>query len=526
MADLTLLTPHARPKPRLPLWALVVVGIGIPATIALRRWIWTLPTTEAGLISFDSSTLGTLPLSIAGCFLTAWLEARLYLAFWPMPSRRRVSLTLALPLGGLAVALIFCLALLLVADHVAWAALFIPPIAISGYWFSAAGVGSAITVVVDVVVSAIARGFRSRVLLAMGTLLTITSIGSACLAFWSAWFSTTVHASVDPQGHPPSRATVQMIAMMHAHPLRYDAAIFAAISLLFIPIAFSAVGKLAEGVMERLHPLALGFDALAQGRRDVRVEEAGSAEFTQLATRFNRMVEGLALAEQMEHAFGMYVSGQLMKRIRDQHGQALLPATLREASVLFADIRGFTQMSERMSPEAIVGLLNRYFDRVVAVVNEHEGYLNKFVGDAVVVVFNGPVDQADHPIRAVKCAIALQQAVDALNREGAFPELSEGLRVGIGIATGPMVCGNVGGKGHVEYTVIGDTVNLASRLTSSARPGEVWLNSVAAVQLPAELAAQPLEPIRVKGKAEPVLPFLVWPQGERAAGRAMASASD
>jgi adenylate cyclase len=168
-------------------------------------------------------------------------------------------------------------------------------------------------------------------------------------------------------------------------------------------------------------------------------------------------------------------------------------------------------MSERRSPEVVVDVLNRYFDRVVALVNAHQGYLNKFIGDAVVVVFNGPIDQADHAERAVRFGIALQQMVDELNKDRVFPELPQGIGVGVGLATGPMVCGNVGGGGQYEYTVIGDTVNLAARLTSRAGAGEVWINAEAARHLPDGIPALPLEPIKVKGKTFALVPYRVWP---------------
>jgi adenylate cyclase len=220
------------------------------------------------------------------------------------------------------------------------------------------------------------------------------------------------------------------------------------------------------------------------------------------------MVTALERSERMERAFGVYVSGQVLELIRAQHGEAAIPAALRDASVFFADIRGFTSLSERLSPEAVVGFLNRYFARVVQVVDRHQGYLNKFIGDAVVVVFNGPMDQPDHATRAMRCALELQAEVRAMNEAKAFPELGE-LRVGVGIATGPMVCGNIGSPTQMEYTVIGDTVNLSARLTSHAGAAEVWASEATVAKLPEDLQATALEPIKVKGKEKPVTPFRV-----------------
>jgi adenylate cyclase len=273
-------------------------------------------------------------------------------------------------------------------------------------------------------------------------------------------------------------------------------------------VVVSACLRLAEAVMERLRPLSKALELVGAGTRSVRVEEAGSRDFIEVSQRFNQMVTALERSERMERAFGVYVSGQVLELIRAQHGEAAIPAALRDASVFFADIRGFTSLSERLSPEAVVGFLNRYFARVVQVVDRHQGYLNKFIGDAVVVVFNGPMDQPDHATRAMRCALELQGEVRAMNEAKAFPELGE-LRVGVGIATGPMVCGNIGSPTQMEYTVIGDTVNLSARLTSHAGATEVWASEATVANLPADLQATALEPIKVKGKEKPVTPFRV-----------------
>ena len=316
---------------------------------------------------------------------------------------------------------------------------------------------------------------------------------------------------LDLKGPTAEHELSEALAWVTAHPTEVVLLIHGLAALLALPVILSAATKLAEAVMDRIHPLAAAFDAVAAGERDVVVEEGGSSDFRRLAASFNRMLASLALAERMERAFGLYVSGHLMERIRGQHGEARIPPSLREATVFFCDVRGFTSMSERLAPEEVVAVLNTWFERVVAEVDRHQGYLNKFIGDAVVVVFNGPIDQPDHAARATRCAISLQEACAELNAQGAFAKV-EALRVGVGVATGPMVCGNVGGARQMEYTVIGDTVNLSSRLTSLAGAGEVWVSEATAAALPAELPSVAQEPVKVKGKALAVLPHRVWPR--------------
>jgi len=208
----------------------------------------------------------------------------------------------------------------------------------------------------------------------------------------------------------------------------------------------------------------------------------------------------------MERAFGTYVSDAVLNRIKAQHGAVLIPPSVRDATVFFADVRGFTAMSERLPPEKLVAMLNRYLDRVVEEVSRSEGYLDKFIGDAVVVVFNGPIDQPDHATRSVDCAVGLQRAVHEMNAAGAFPEVGA-IEIGIGVATGPMVAGNIGSAAKTEYTVIGDTVNLAARLCEQAPAGEIWLNRACRDALGARPGIEAMPAVALKGKSAPVEVF-------------------
>ena len=236
--------------------------------------------------------------------------------------------------------------------------------------------------------------------------------------------------------------------------------------------------------------------------------ESGSREFREVAHQFNEMVEALGLSERMERAFGLYVSGPVLDRIRTQHGEALIAAARRDATVFFADLRDFTAISERLNPETLLAVLNRFFDRVVDVVAGHEGYLDNFLGDAVLVVFNGPIDQPDHAQRAVRCACAIQSVLAEMNAAGAFPEVGR-LGLGVGVATGPLVAGNVGGATRTRYTVIGDTVNLAERLCGAAPAGGVWINRACRDRAGDQVRTRELPPLTVKGKAAAVEVFSV-----------------
>jgi class 3 adenylate cyclase len=501
------IAPYHRPPARLSRGLMVAVALA-----ALFLWIQNLMVGEGG-----SETFGILGLAVAflsGTMAAAWAEKRVY----QMASARgwlaRWALTVALPLP----LSIFVLILLSVLEPLAeamrlggLAALFV--IGFSLWYLGAAG-GSVIIRVIDEVISALVPGFRSRIIAAVSVLLVFLVGGTGIISLLTVSGDLAMNlpdANVDLSDAPIFIRW--MVELGNGPPADKLTLVFMVGILVSLPALVSALSKMGDAILERVVPLTIAFDALAAGHRNVRLEVGGSREFRDLATQFNQMVTNLSLSEKMERAFGVYVSSQVLDQIKKQHGQVLIPAQLRTATVFFADIRGFTDMSEKLPPQEVVSILNRYFERVVQIVDTHQGYLDKFIGDAVVVVMNGPIDQADHAQRAANCATAVQKAVSAMNAEGLFPEIGA-LEVGIGIATGPMVAGNIGGESQMEYTVIGDTVNLAARLCGKAPGGAVWVNQACRDGLKDHGGIDELEAMAVKGKAEKVRVHQIWPIGD------------
>ena len=203
--------------------------------------------------------------------------------------------------------------------------------------------------------------------------------------------------------------------------------------------------------------------------------------------------------------FGRYVSPQVVKEIihMTNTNQLKLGGARREVTVLFADIRGFTAMSERKEPDSIVEMLNRYLAVIIERILANDGMINKFAGDNVMAVWNAPQDQPGHALLAVKTALESQQAISVLTDAD-----SEALQFGIGINTGSVVAGNVGAEGRTEYTIIGDAVNLAARL-SSAPGGEVWIGAETYNQVKDDVDVEELAPQQFKGKAEAVKVYKV-----------------
>jgi class 3 adenylate cyclase/DNA-binding NarL/FixJ family response regulator len=178
-----------------------------------------------------------------------------------------------------------------------------------------------------------------------------------------------------------------------------------------------------------------------------------------------------------------------------------------EVTVLFSDIRGFSTLSERLGARDVADVIGRHLSAMAEVIAEHGGTIDKFQGDAVMAVFGAPVPIEDHAAQAVRCAIAMQERQTALNEAGWGIEGVESLDVGIGLNTGIVMAGSIGGGGRLEYTVIGDAVNVAQRLQSEAAGGEIV--AAASTVLAAVCEAESIGARQVKGREEPVEVFRV-----------------
>ncbi|HVO22748.1 MAG TPA: adenylate/guanylate cyclase domain-containing protein [Candidatus Margulisiibacteriota bacterium] len=207
-------------------------------------------------------------------------------------------------------------------------------------------------------------------------------------------------------------------------------------------------------------------------------------------------------------AFGLYLSPHLARLVSERPEMLALGGEKRELTVLFSDIRGFTTMSEQLEPEALVELLNEYFGRMTDVIFSQDGTLDKYIGDAIMAVWGAPVPQSDHALRACRAALGMVNGLAKLVaewRQRGLPELD----IGIGINTGPMVVGNMGSARRLSYTVIGDNVNLGSRLEGLNKMyGSHIIASEATLQATrGALVARELDLVRVKGKRLPVRIF-------------------
>lgn len=212
----------------------------------------------------------------------------------------------------------------------------------------------------------------------------------------------------------------------------------------------------------------------------------------------------------LRDAFGRHLSPERVAEITDNPDALELGGEVRPVTLLFSDLAGFASISENMAPQELISLLNEYLEDMTQVVKDEMGYLDKYIGDAVMAFWNAPVDVEDHADRAMRAAVLMQRRLEALNhRWGAGMGYRDPLMVRIGVHSGEVVVGNVGGKDKIDYSVIGDAVNLAARLEPANKTYNT-LNMVSEATLGLardEYRVRELDYIAVKGKEEPVKVF-------------------
>ena len=281
-------------------------------------------------------------------------------------------------------------------------------------------------------------------------------------------------------------------------------AFLAALAALFVYASLT----LSYWVVGPIRHLVTAMQKVQSGNLTAEVDLMRGDEIGALAHTYNFMVRGLRERERLKDAFNRYVSRQVYEKF--ERGEIALTGETLQATVLFSDIRSFTSLSEQLTPTQVVAMLNEYFNVMVEIVFEYDGLLNKFIGDALMAIYNVPLSQTLPELRAVQTAVKMMTSLDRLNTErqarGDFP-----IHIGIGINTGSVVAGNIGHERRLEYTVIGDAVNLAQRLESQTKMAgaTILISASTHAAVAPWVVARPLEPVLVKGKAEPVALYAV-----------------
>ena len=265
------------------------------------------------------------------------------------------------------------------------------------------------------------------------------------------------------------------------------------LALVFSTVLLRPIQNLVNGTRE-----------IAGGNFEHRVSVLRNDEMGDLAKAFNKMAMDLRKKQKIEISFGRYVSPDIANMIMNNPDQVWMMGTKREVSLFFADIRGFTSLTEKKPPEEVVSLLNEYFSMATETIVRHKGYINKFVGDGVMAVFGAPAADPDHPSNAVRALIELRDGINGFNRAvGAKYDVQ--LSVGLGATVGLVIAGNVGSQTRMEYTVMGDNVNVASRLTQMAAPNEILVSAELFNLVASFVRAETVGPVQVKGREKWVM---------------------
>jgi adenylate cyclase len=273
-------------------------------------------------------------------------------------------------------------------------------------------------------------------------------------------------------------------------------------------LAFIVSGNLRRPLKDIIGVL----QEVRNGRFDQKVRVTSNDEIGYTGDAINDMTEGLIERDLIKDTFGKYVA----KEVRDEvlSGRTPLDGEKKEVTVLFSDLRDFTPMTEQNDPKTVVKIMNAYFKEMAEAIQEQGGLVLQFIGDEIYAVFGAPIFRQDHPVRAFRAGLQMRQRLNTLNsrfKERGWPTLGHG----IGIHTGEALAANIGSPDRLSYLLVGDTVNLASRLQSLTKT--VGTQMIISATTHARLGPddknntplRPLENLSLKGKSAPVEAFAV-----------------
>jgi adenylate cyclase len=273
--------------------------------------------------------------------------------------------------------------------------------------------------------------------------------------------------------------------------------------LLISGLLVGSVGAiLITGVIVKpVHELVKSAHELGNGNLNYRINVTRKDELGTLMKAFNEMADGLKQKQHIQESFGRYVSSDLVEMIV-KNKETWFKGKKTDVTILFADIRDFTAYSEKRDPESIINHLNEYFTIMTDIIHKNHGYVDKFIGDEIMAVFGSPVEYENHAFLASRAACEMLEKLRSFNIDR---QEADQIQIGIGLNTGEVVAGNLGSIHKMEYAVIGDNVNTASRLCNTAKKDEIIISrktfdGISAFNFETHLR----EPVTVKGRSEPI----------------------
>ncbi len=280
--------------------------------------------------------------------------------------------------------------------------------------------------------------------------------------------------------------------------------IIIAVSLIiFVFLVFGLLLMTRKIIVKPLQRFLPVLERIQRGDFSVTLPVKNNDEIGVLSRHVNQMAVGLKEREFVKDSFSRYVPKEVVEQLLERKISPRLEGELRNVTIFFSDIRGFTKMTERLGAEQIVKILNRYFTAMTDVVLQYDGIIDKFSGDEIMVIFGAPLSHEDDPLRAVAMGVAMQERLEQVNNEFERDGM-ERISIGIGINTGTAIAGNIGSEKRLTYSVIGDDVNLASRLVDKAQEGEIIISEATYVHVKEHFLCRALGELMVKGKSLPI----------------------
>jgi adenylate cyclase len=274
------------------------------------------------------------------------------------------------------------------------------------------------------------------------------------------------------------------------------------ITLIALGIAIIFIYIFSATLTSPLKELTDAAKYIQEGHFDVEVPAHTRDEIGMLGESFTEMARGLSEREKMKDALGKFVNKEIADLVLKD--AIKLGGERKDVAVFFSDIRAFTSLAENMLPEEVVEFLNRYMTTMVNCVNQTGGVVDKFIGDSIMAVWGAPITRGNDTENAVNCALLMRKALIEFNKDRGTKKRPK-IYFGIGINSGPVLAGQIGSQERMEYTVIGDTVNLASRIESLNKPfaTDILISEETWKIVKNKFVVKPMKKIRVKGKREP-----------------------
>ena len=317
-------------------------------------------------------------------------------------------------------------------------------------------------------------------------------------------------APIQFQGIVAGHALVTFSKAALDESLRHTVSAIVAATLLMILLGIVIAFLMGDRLTRPIHRLMDASKAIGNGQYHTQIKERRNDEIGYLTEAFNNMATGLLEKSQVENAFSRFVSSNVAKQIMANLDEIQLGGKHVNGSVLFADIVGFTSLSEKLTPDEVANILNEYFTYISMASQLYRGTIDKYMGDCAMVVFGVPDEDPEHKFNALACAIMIQKLVARINatrvRDGKYP-----IHFRIGVNSGTMLAGNMGSNERMQYTVVGETVNLASRLHTFADKDQIVITEhlYNDDEIKWRIMARQHESIKLRGIATPVSTYIV-----------------